>query len=158
MTISDNGPRPSTFNLEHATVHNSTFRTVAWSGRYLQVTLMSIPVGEDIGLEEHPETDQFVRVDSGRGRAEVGPSQDNLDFTAELGDGDCVIIPAGSWHNIINTGEEPLQLYTIYAPVHHAAGKVHASKDIAEADEESGNDEPPAWSVQSPHLAEDQHA
>lgn len=158
MNISDDGPQPASFDLEHATVTNTTYRTVAWSGRYLQLTLMSIPVGEDIGLEQHPETDQFLRVDAGRGRVEMGPSQDNLEFSAEVSDGSCILVPAGSWHNVTNTGDEPLQLYTVYAPVHHAAGKVHASKEIAESDEASGNDEPPAWSHQPPKLAEDQHA
>ncbi|MGA4507997.1 cupin domain-containing protein [Propionibacteriaceae bacterium G1746] len=156
--ISDNGPHPDSFNLEHATVNNHTYRTVAWSGRYLQLTLMSIPVGDDIGLEEHPETDQFLRVDAGRGRVQIGPSQDNLDFEREVGDGDCILVPAGTWHNVTNIGDEPLQLYTVYAPVHHAAGKVHATKEIAESDDEAGNDEPPAWSHQPAQHAEDQHA
>ena len=64
MTISDIGPKPQSFNLENATKGNRNYRSVAWSGRYLQVTLMSIPVGEDIGLEAHPETDQFLRLDA----------------------------------------------------------------------------------------------
>ena len=113
MTISDNGPHPASFDLETATVHNTTYRTVAWSGRYLQLTLMSIPVGEDIGLEQHPDTDQFLRVDAGLGKVEMGPSQDNLDFSAQVRDGSCILVPAGAWHNVTNIGDEPLQLYTI---------------------------------------------
>src|SRR5665811_1167355 len=71
MTINDIGPKPQSFNIEHATKENTDYRSVAWSGRYLQVTLMSIPVAEDIGLEAHPETDQFLRLDAGRGRVQT---------------------------------------------------------------------------------------
>ena len=72
MTIKDTGPEPQSFNLEQQTVENSNYRTVAWSGRYLQLTLMSIPEGGDIGLEMHPDTDQFLRLDAGRGRVQMG--------------------------------------------------------------------------------------
>ena len=80
MTIKDIGPDPQSFNLEQQTVENSNYRTVAWSGKYLQLTLMSIPEGDDIGLEMHPETDQFLRLDAGRGRVQMGPTRENLDF------------------------------------------------------------------------------
>ena len=82
LTIKDIGPSPQSFDLESATVENANYRTVAWSGKYLQLTLMSIPVGEDIGLEAHPETDQFLRLDAGRGRVQMGPAKDQLDFDA----------------------------------------------------------------------------
>ena len=72
MTVKDIGPKPQSFDLEQETRDNKNYRTVAWSGRYLQVTLMSIPVGGDIGLEAHPETDQFLRLDAGRGRVQMG--------------------------------------------------------------------------------------
>jgi len=126
---------------------------VAWSGKYLQVTLMSIPVGGDIGLEEHPDTDQFIRLDAGRGRAQMGPSKDELTFDQEVTDGWCVIVPAGSWHNVTNIGDAPMQVYTLYAPQHHQPGKVQATKAIADADTD---DEPADWSVQ-PETAPDQH-
>jgi mannose-6-phosphate isomerase-like protein (cupin superfamily) len=74
--MKDIGPEPQSFNLEQATRENKNYRTVAWSGRYLQVTLMSIAVGGDIGLEMHPDTDQFLRLDAGRGRARIGTSKD----------------------------------------------------------------------------------
>ena len=146
--MTDIGPKPDSFDLETQTVENTNYREVRWSGKYLQLTLMSIPVGESIGLETHPETDQFLRVDAGQGRAQMGDSEDNLDFEQEISDGWCVLVPAGKWHNVTNTGDEPLRLYTIYAPVHHAAGRIHPTFDDAEADEEAGTDEPPAWSVQ----------
>ncbi len=158
MTIEDIGPNPQSFDLESATLENSNYRTVAWSGKYLQLTLMSIPVGADVGLEAHPETDQFLRLDGGRGRVQMGPSKDQLDFDQVVEDGSAILVPAGTWHNVTNIGDEPMQLYAIYAPVHHAAGKIHATADDAEADEDSGGDEPPEWSLQPEQLAEDKHA
>ena len=104
MKINDIGPKPQSFNIEHATKENTDYRSVAWSGRYLQVTLMSIPVGGDIGLEAHPETDQFLRLNSGRGRVQMGAAKDKLTFEKEVSDGWCVLVPAGTWHNITNIG------------------------------------------------------
>ncbi|MFJ3204370.1 cupin domain-containing protein [Streptomyces sp. NPDC086989] len=158
MTIKDIGPEPQSFDLEQATLQNTNYRSVAWSGKYLQLTLMSIPVGEDIGLEAHPETDQFLRLDAGRGRVQMGSAKDRLDFDQEVEDGWAVFVPAGTWHNITNTGDEPMQLYAVYAPVHHAPGKIQATAADAESDEDSGNDEPPAWSVQPTHHPADKHA
>jgi mannose-6-phosphate isomerase-like protein (cupin superfamily) len=148
MPIRDMGPEPESFDLETATLENTNYRSVAWSGKYLQLTLMSIPVGEDIGLEAHPETDQFLRLDGGRGRVQMGPAEDQLDFDQDVEDGWAVFVPAGTWHNVTNIGKVPLQLYAVYAPVHHAAGKVHSTFEDAERDEDSGEDEPPSWSVQ----------
>lgn len=148
MSVTDNGPRPHAFNIEAETRANTAYRTVAWTGRYLQVTLMSIPAGESIGLEVHPETDQFLRLDAGRGRCVMGPAEDDLTFEQEVTDGWSIQVPAGTWHDVINTGDEPLQVYAIYAPVHHAAGIVHETADDSERDEESGQDEPPSWTVQ----------
>jgi mannose-6-phosphate isomerase-like protein (cupin superfamily) len=157
VTIKDIGPEPQSFDLETATVGNENYRTVAWTGKYLQLTLMSIPVGGDIGLEVHPETDQFLRLDAGRGRVQMGPSKDRLDFDREVEDGWAVLVPAGTWHNITNIGDEPMRLYAVYAPVHHAAGIVQATAEDAARDEESGTDEPPSWSVQPPEPPSDEH-
>ena len=158
MTVTDPGPRPNAFDIEAATLDNTTYRTVAWTGRYLQVTLMSIPVGESIGLEVHPQTDQFLRLEAGRGRCVMGPSKDDLDFQQDVADDWSIQVPAGVWHDVINTGDEPLRLYTVYAPVHHAQGIVQPTAADAERDEEDGSDEPPAYSVQPPQGAGDQHA
>ena len=158
MQISDNGPRPNAFDIETATRANENYRTVAWTGTYLQVTLMSIPVGESIGLEVHPDTDQFLRLDGGRGRCVMGPAKDQLDFEQEVSDGWSIQVPAGSWHDVVNTGDEPLRLYAVYAPVHHAPGIVQRSSDDAERDEAAGVDEPPAWSLQPEGSEPDQHA
>ena len=149
--IADNGPQPQSFDIERATNQNADYRAVAWSGRYLQVTLMSIPVGGDIGLEAHPETDQFLRLEAGVGRAQMGPAKDNLPFTKDVSDGWCVLVPAGTWHNITNTGIEAMQVYAIYAPAHHTPGKVQATAAVAEADK---NDKPATWSVQPAQTAD----
>jgi mannose-6-phosphate isomerase-like protein (cupin superfamily) len=153
MTINDIGPQPQSFDIEQATKENPHYRSVAWSGRYLQVTLMSIPVGEDIGLEAHPETDQFLRLDAGRGRVQMGAAKNKLTFEKEVSDGWCVLVPAGTWHNITNIGTTPIQVYAIYAPAHHKPGKVQPTAAAAEADKD---DEPAAWSVQ-PKPAPDKH-
>lgn len=155
MTIEDIGPKPQSFDLEQATLENDYYRSVAWSGRYLQVTLMSIPVGEDIGLEAHPETDQFLRLDGGRGRVQMGPTKEQLTFEKEVSDGWCVLVPAGTWHNITNTGDEPMRLYAIYAPAHHKPGKIHKTAADDHADKD---DEPAAWSVQPKVTPPDKHA
>jgi mannose-6-phosphate isomerase-like protein (cupin superfamily) len=158
MTITDVGPEPNAFDLETATTANPHYRSVAWTGRYLQVTLMSIPPGESIGLEAHPDTDQFLRLDAGRGRVQMGPAQDRLTFQQDVEDGWCVLVPAGTWHDITNTGDEDLRLYAVYAPVHHAAGILQPTSADAAADEESGRDVPPDWSVQPAGGGPDQHA
>ena len=158
MTVNDNGPKPNAFDIEEATRTNDAYRAVAWTGKYLQVTLMSIPVGESIGLEKHPETDQFIRIDGGSGRVKMGPTKDNLDYQKDVSDGWSIQVPAGVWHDVENTGDEPLKLYTIYAPVHHAKGIVQATSEKAENDEESGKDEPPEWTVQPGTDSPDQKA
>lgn len=145
MDMIDNGPNPNAFNIETATVENSNYRTVVWTGRYMQVTLMSIPVGESIGLEVHNENDQFLRIEAGEGRCVMGPAADQLNFQQDVSDDWSIQVPAGVWHDVINTGTEPLRLYSIYSPVHHAQGRVHATAEDSERDEESGEDEPPAW-------------
>jgi len=147
MSTTDNGPKPNAFDIEAATKDNTAYRSVAWTGKYLQVTLMSIPVGSSIGLEVHPETDQFLRVDAGRGVCRMGPSETDLTDT-EVTDGWSIQVPAGTWHDVVNTGDESLQLYAIYAPSHHAQGTVHQTAEDAEKDEEAGTDEPPEWTVQ----------
>ncbi|AXH95727.1 cupin domain-containing protein [Ornithinimicrobium avium] len=155
MKITDNGPAPNAFDIETATRENTAYRTVAWTGTYLQVTLMSIPPGESIGMEVHPDTDQFLRLDAGRGRCVMGPAQDELTFEQDVEDGWSIQVPAGTWHDVINTGDEDLRVYAVYAPVHHAPGVVQDTAEEAERDEESGADEPPEWSVQPEETAQD---
>jgi mannose-6-phosphate isomerase-like protein (cupin superfamily) len=151
--IRDIGPLPQSFNIEDATRANKNYRSVAWSGRYLQVTLMSIPVGGDIGLEAHPETDQFLRLDAGNGKVQMGSTKDRLTFEKDVSNGWCVLVPAGTWHNITNIGATPMQVYAIYAPAHHTPGKVQATAAAAASDKDDG---PAVWSVQTKDAA-DQH-
>jgi mannose-6-phosphate isomerase-like protein (cupin superfamily) len=154
MPIKDIGPQPQVFDIEAETKANENYRTVVWTGAYLQVTLMSIPPGGDVGLEMHPDTDQFLRLDAGKGRCQLGPSKDTFDVEQDVEDGWSIQVPAGTWHNVTNTGDEPMQLYAIYAPVHHAPGKIHKTKEDDEKDEQ---DEPPSW-AKNVGSAEDEQA
>jgi mannose-6-phosphate isomerase-like protein (cupin superfamily) len=151
--VEDIGPRPQSFDIERATTENSNYRSVAWSGRYLQLTLMSIPAGGDIGLEAHPQADQFLRLDAGHGLVQMGAAKDKLTFEKEVSDGWCVLVPAGTWHNITNTGTTPMQVYAIYAPALHAPDKVQATAAAAKTDD---HDEPADWSEQ-PKPVPDKH-
>lgn len=137
MTTRDAGPRPFVTDIEKATLGNENYRTTLWTGSHLQVTLMSIPPGGDIGLEVHEDHDQFLRVESGRGRVQMGPAEDDLSFDEEVEDDWVVLIPAGSWHNVTNTGAEPLKLYSLYGPPEHPHGAVHPTRAIAEEAEGS---------------------
>ncbi|MCT4619182.1 MAG: cupin domain-containing protein [Marinisporobacter sp.] len=133
--LKDYGPEPFVVDIEEATKQNQTFRTALWTGDNLQVTLMCIPVGEDIGLEVHPKVDQFIRIEEGQGLVQMGNSKDQLDFQEKVYDDYAIMIPAGEWHNVINTGDTPLKLYAIYAPPEHPRGTVHKTKADAEAAE-----------------------
>ena len=131
----DYGPEPFVVNIEEVTKQNNTYRTALWTGSHLQVTLMSIKVGGDIGLEVHPHLDQFIRIEEGQGLVKMGNRKDKLDFQRNVYDDFAFIIPARKWHNLVNTGNKPLKLYSIYAPPQHPRGTVHETKEIAEAAE-----------------------
>lgn len=137
IKLKDYGPEPFVVNITEATKQNNTFRTALWTGNHLQLTLMSIKVGENIGLEVHPSTDQFIRIEKGQGLVKMGDTKDTLYFNEKVYDDFAIFIPAGKWHDIINTGEKPLKLYSIYAPPNHPKGTVHQTKEIAEAAEET---------------------
>lgn len=122
-------------NIEQETRTNSTFRTALWTGKHSQLTVMSLPPGEEIGLEVHPEIDQFFRLEAGRARVEVGTARDDLSETHDVEGDWAFIVPAGTWHNVINIGDSDLKLYTIYSPPNHPPGTVHATKADAEAAE-----------------------
>ena len=134
-SLTDFGPRPFVVDIEKATLANNTFRTALWSGSHMQLTIMSIAPGEDIGLEMHPNVDQFLRIEHGNGVTAMGLTEDNLAYVQPVFENSAVFVPAGTWHNIINTGHEPLKLYSIYAPPNHAPGTVHDTKEIAEKEE-----------------------
>ncbi len=118
-------------NIERDTKKNKVFRNVVYSGSHLQLVLMSLKPGEEIGAEVHKDTDQFFRVDSGSGKCIIDR------HVYLLKDGDAFIVPAGAKHNVINTHQtKALKLYTIYAPPHHKDGVIHQTKEIAENSEE----------------------
>jgi mannose-6-phosphate isomerase-like protein (cupin superfamily) len=130
----DYGPNPFIVDIEKDTLENTNFRTTRWSGKNLQLTLMTIPVGGDIGLEVHETHDQFLRLEQGQGRVQMGPSKDDLNFQQNVSDDWAVFVPAGYWHNITNIGDEPIKLYAIYGPPDHLHGTVHATQTDAEND------------------------
>ena len=114
------------------------FRRVLWTGQNTQLVIMTIPPGGEIGEEVHEDTDQILTFVSGTGEARVGPD------ARAVAQGDLVVVPAGTQHNVVTTGPNPLVLYTVYGPPEHAKGAVHATKDEAEEAEASGRDEPPS--------------
>jgi mannose-6-phosphate isomerase-like protein (cupin superfamily) len=132
IELKDYGPNPFAVNIEKATKQNNNFRTALWTGNHLQLTLMRINVGEDIGLEKHPNLDQFIRIEEGQGLVKMGDRKDRLNFLANVRDGYTFIIPAGKWHNLMNTGDIPIKLYSIYAPPQHSHSTVHKTKEDAE--------------------------
>jgi mannose-6-phosphate isomerase-like protein (cupin superfamily) len=135
MRMQDNGPNPYVVNIEDLTLQNDNFRTVGWTGSNMQMTVMTIQPGDDVGLEVHDDHDQFLRIEEGIGFVQMGPSRLELNFEADVEDGSAVFVPAGSWHNITNTGQDPLRLYSIYAPGEHPRGTIHETKAIADAAE-----------------------
>ena len=132
QTMKDYGNKPLVINIDNAAKVNKNFRTALWTGEHLQVTLMSIPVGGDIGLEMHPNTHQFIRIESGYAYVMMGKRKENLDYQRKADANYAIIIPAGTWHNIKNIGNRPLKVYSIYAPPHHPFGTVHKTKQDAE--------------------------
>ena len=132
MGKSDYGPNPYVANIEEMAKENTNFRTAIWTGCYLQMTLMSIPVCGDVGVEIHEDTDQFIRVEQGIAMVRMGECKESLQFKCQICQGEGVFIPLGTWHNIINIGKCPLKLSSIYAPPHHKKGTIHRTKEIAE--------------------------
>lgn len=132
--FTDRGKQPVVENIESWTLDNNNYRTTVWTGEHMQMTLMSVPAGDDIDLELHSESDQFLRFEAGKGLCKMGDSKDNLTFEREIAADDCIFVPAGKWHQIINTGDEPLKLYTIYAVPDHVPGTVHVTHEDAKND------------------------
>lgn len=122
-------------DIESATTGNTTFRTVVHTGQHMQLTVMSLAPGEEIGREVHNELDQFIRVEQGQARVELGSTENEIDETHDLKSDWAVIVPAGIWHNVINAGDNDLKLYSIYTPPEHPEGTVHVTKEEADAAE-----------------------
>lgn len=128
----DRGPEACAFSVEKAAIGNAYFRKAVWTGCYLQMTVMCIPPCRDIGEEIHPDTDQFIRIEQGTAVVKMGKCQNRLDYQKKLCRGDGIFVPAGIWHNVINTGCGPLKVSSIYAPPHHPAGTLQRTKEEAE--------------------------
>ena len=135
IELKDHGPNPYAVDIEEATEQNENFRTALWTGEHMQLTLMSIPEGGEIGLEKHDDIDQFLRIEEGTGLVQMGDTKNKLDFEQEVEDDWVVLVPAGKWHNITNIGDEPLKLYSIYTPPEHDHGTVHETKAESDAEE-----------------------
>ncbi|MDR2918835.1 MAG: cupin domain-containing protein [Tannerella sp.] len=135
VVLKDYGKEPTVLDIDAYTLANTTFRTVLWTGDNLQVTLMSIPVGGEVGLEIHAGIDQFLRIEEGEGQVMMGDSKESLTFIQSVSGDFAIMVPAGKWHNIVNTGNKPLKLYSIYAPPEHPHGTVHKTyEDAMEAE------------------------
>lgn len=117
-------------NIEKETLENGNFRKVLFTAKHMQLVVMSIPVGGDIGMETHHDVDQFIRVESGKAKSILNGVE------RELEDDFSVIVPAGTEHNIVNVGDKDLKVYTLYAGPNHKKGTIHATKEEAEANEE----------------------
>ena len=122
--------------LEKQTLDNTCFRQVIFTGEHSQLVLMCLAPGEDIGDEVHPHVDQFFRIEQGEARFVLNEKQEHV-----ARDGDAVVVPAGTYHNVINSSKTaPLKLYTIYSPPNHPPGTVHKTKAEAEAAEAAEHD------------------
>jgi mannose-6-phosphate isomerase-like protein (cupin superfamily) len=119
-------------NVARMAMQNPNFRTELWTGSYLQMTLMSIPPRGEIGLEVHEDTDQLIRVEQGSAVVKMGACNEHPDMQQSLSVGDVVFVPAGTWHNVKNTGRCPLKVSSVYAPPKHPKGTLQRTPADAE--------------------------
>lgn len=127
-------------DIEKATLSNPTFRTVLFTGTRMQLTVMRLAPGEEIGLEMHDDVDQFIRIEQGRATVTFGPAEDEVAESHDAGADWAIVIPAGTWHNVINAGDADLKLYSLYSPPEHPKGTVHQTKAEADAAEAGHGD------------------
>lgn len=138
--LADYGPIPIVIDIDGMAMKNTNFRTTLWTGRSLQLTLMSLLPREEIGVEMHENLDQFIKIVEGYAVVKMGTSEKILDLQADLTSDDAVIIPAGTYHNIINTGYRPLKLISLYGPPAHPFNTTHVTKRDAMAAEEKASE------------------
>ncbi|TCL55374.1 mannose-6-phosphate isomerase-like protein (cupin superfamily) [Kineothrix alysoides] len=125
----DQGPKPFVTDLKQDTISNNYFRTARWTCKNMQLALMSVPVGTDIGLDVHQTSDQFFYIEQGSALVVMGSCQNCLQYQAHIKEDYAVMVPAGIWHNIINTDSIPLKMFTIYAPSLHPHGSTYRTKE-----------------------------
>ena len=128
--------KPNLINIHKTTMSNQHFRKEIWTGEYLQITVMSIPVGGEIGLEMHDDLDQFIKIEGGCASVYMGKCKQAVKCIGKVHSDCAVVIPAGTWHNIINTCPCPLKVYSIYAPPQHPVGTIHKTKMDADLSED----------------------
>ncbi len=129
--IIDHGPTPFVTDLKQDTISNTYFRAARWTCKNMQLTLMSVPVDSDIGLDVHQTSDQFFYIEQGNALVVMGNCPDCLQYQARITENYAVLVPAGIWHNIINSGSIPLKMFTIYAPSLHPHGSIYRTKEEA---------------------------
>lgn len=122
-------------SIEGTAGDNSFFRHVLFTAKNLQLVVMTLQPGEEIGVEMHDHLEQFIRVESGRAAVTMGPSRDEVTQKEDLEAGFAVVVPGGTWHNVVNMGEGELKLSTIYAPPQHPDGTIHRTRAEAVASE-----------------------
>ncbi|MBP5193887.1 MAG: cupin domain-containing protein [Clostridia bacterium] len=122
------GDEGTVLNIRNAALTNNYYRKEIWTGERLQLTVMSVPVGGEIGLELHSDNDQFLGVEYGVGSVYMGRTKQGVKFIGNVNADYVVLVPAGTWHNVVNEGNTPLKLYSVYAPPHHPKGTVHKTK------------------------------
>ncbi|MGH9272580.1 MAG: cupin domain-containing protein [Ilumatobacteraceae bacterium] len=128
-------------DIEAATVGNTNFRKVVFTAQHLQLTVMSLGAGENIGWEMHDNLDQFLRIEQGTGTLKLGRASGDVAEEHAVSDDWAIIVPARTWHDVVNDGDSELKLYSVYAPPDHPDGTVHATKADAEAAESSEHDD-----------------
>ena len=131
----DAGPNPIIISVERTAFQNCNFRKAVWTGKHLQMTVMSILPEDEIGFEMHENTDQLIRIEEGSALVQINDCKGQRDFQQSANKGDAIFIPAGTWHNVINTGRCPLKVTSVYAPPNHPKGTVHVTKEDAQESE-----------------------
>ena len=128
----DLGPKPGVINIRQKALTNHDFRRAIWTGKHLQITVMSIPASGEIGVEMHDNLDQFIKVEQGCAAVYMGETENDLKLVGNINQNYAIVIPAGTWHNVVNTCACPLKVYSVYAPPQHPFGTVHQTKQDAD--------------------------
>ena len=133
--IRNNNAMGGVVALEKATVYNGYFRREMWTGKYAQITVMSIPVGGEVGKEVHDDLDQILVVEQGSAAVFMATEDGELPFAGEATEGWAILVPAGTYHNVVNDGRMPLKMFSVYAPPKHPVGTLQRTKAEADAAE-----------------------
>ena len=132
----DNIIIPTIIDMHRKTLMNTNYRTTLWTGKHMQITVMSIPAGGEIGLELHNDVDQFLRIEFGIASVYIGNTKQEVKLVGKANSNHAIIIPAGTWHNIVNHQNRPLKLYSIYAPPKHKPNTTQKTKLDADLEED----------------------